>query len=49
MGYLIGFLAASFLAANIDNKDSFLLILLKLIIATSAIYILGLLWLGTLI
>ena len=49
MGYLLGFLTASFLAANINNKDSFLLVLLKLIIATSTIYILGLLWLGTLI
>ena len=49
MGYLIGFLTASFLASKIDNKDSFLLVLSKLIIATSTIYILGLLWLGTLI
>ena len=49
MGYLIGFLTSSFLASKIDNKDSFLLVLSKLIIATSTIYILGLLWLGTLI
>jgi biotin transport system substrate-specific component len=49
MGYLLGFLTASFLAANIHNKDSFLLVLSKLVIATSTIYILGLLWLGTLI
>ena len=49
MGYLIGFLAASFLASKISMKDNFLLILIKLIIATSIIYILGLLWLGTLI
>ena len=49
MGYLIGFLTASFLASKVNNKDSFLLILTKLIIATSTIYILGLLWLGTLI
>ena len=49
MGYLIGFLTASFLASKINNKDSFLLVLSKLIIATSTIYILGLLWLGTLI
>ena len=49
MGYLIGFLTASFLASKIDSKDNFLLILLKLIVATSTIYILGLLWLGTLI
>ena len=49
MGYLIGFLTASFLASKVNNKDSFLLILTKLIIATSTIYIFGLLWLGTLI
>ena len=49
MGYLIGFLTASFLASKIHNKDNFFLVLSKLIIATSTIYILGLLWLGTLI
>ena len=49
MGYLIGFLTASFLASKINIKDSFLLVLLKLVVATSTIYILGLFWLGTLI
>jgi len=49
MGYLIGFLTASFLASKINSKDGFLLVLSKLIVATSTIYILGLLWLGTLI
>ena len=49
MGYLIGFLTASYLASKISNKDNFLLVLAKLIIATSTIYLLGLLWLGTLI
>tara|TARA_B100001175_G_C19166500_1_gene475401 strand:- start:10 stop:561 length:552 start_codon:yes stop_codon:yes gene_type:complete len=49
MGYLIGFLTASFLASKININDSFLLVLSKLVIATSTIYILGLLWLGTLI
>ena len=49
MGYLIGFLAASFLASKIRMKDNFILVLIKLIIATSTIYILGLFWLGTLI
>jgi biotin transport system substrate-specific component len=49
MGYLIGFLTASFLASKIHIKDNFFLVLSKLIIATSTIYILGLLWLGTLI
>ena len=49
MGYLIGFLTASFLASKIHIKDNFFLVLSKLIIATSTIYILGLLWLGTII
>ena len=49
MGYLIGFLIACFLASKINSKDSFLLVLSKLIVATSTIYILGLFWLGTLI
>ena len=49
MGYLVGFLTASYLASKINGKDSFLLVLAKLTIATSTIYILGLLWLGTLI
>jgi len=49
MGYLIGFLTAGFLASKIKYNDNFFIILLKLIIATSTIYILGLLWLGTLI
>jgi biotin transport system substrate-specific component len=49
MGYLIGFLTASYLASKIKNKDNFLLVLAKLTIATSTIYFLGLLWLGTLI
>ena len=49
MGYLMGFLTAGYLASKINNKDNFLMILVKLILATSTIYILGLLWLGTLI
>ena len=49
MGYLIGFLTAGYLASKVNNKDSFLMVLSKLTIATSTIYILGLLWLGTLI
>jgi biotin transport system substrate-specific component len=49
MGYLIGFLTASYLASKINSNDNFLLVLMKLTIATSTIYILGLLWLGTLI
>ena len=49
MGYLIGFLSASFLASKINSEDSFLIILSKLLVASSTIYILGLFWLGTLI
>ena len=49
MGYLIGFLTAAYLASNVDSKDNFWLVLAKLAIATSTIYIFGLLWLGTLI
>ena len=49
MGYLIGFLTAGYLASKINNSDNFILVLTKLIVATTTIYILGLLWLGTLI
>ena len=49
MGYLIGFLTACYLASKINIKDSFINILTKLVVATSTIYILGLIWLGTLI
>ena len=49
MGYLIGFLTACYIASMIKFEDSFFVVLGKLILATSTIYILGLLWLGTLI
>ena len=49
MGYLIGFLSASFLASFVKFKDNYLIIFYKLILAVSTIYILGILWLGTLI
>ena len=49
MGYLIGFLTACYLASMIKFEDGFFVVLGKLILATSTIYILGLLWLGTLI
>jgi len=49
MGYLIGFLSACYLASKIKVDDNLIVVLLKLIIATSTIYILGLIWLGTLI
>ena len=49
MGYLIGFLTACFLASTIKFEDNFLAVFSKLIMATLTIYILGILWLGTLI
>ena len=49
MGYLIGFLTACYLASKVKIDDNFFVVLFKLIIATSTIYILGLIWLGTLI
>ena len=49
MGYLIGFLVACYLASMIKFEDSILVVLSKLLLATSTIYSLGLLWLGTLI
>ena len=49
MGYLIGFLTACYLSSMIKFEDGFFIVLGKLILATSTIYILGLLWLGTLI
>ena len=49
MGYLIGFLTASFLASFVKLNDNYLLIFTKLILSVSTIYIFGILWLGTLI
>ena len=49
MGYLVGFLSACFLASFIKFKDNYLIIFFKLVLAVSTIYILGILWLGTLI
>ena len=49
MGYLIGFIFASFFAGKIHYKDGYLIILTKLIFAVSIIYILGIIWLGNLI
>ena len=49
MGYLIGFLSACFLASFIKNEDNYFFIFFKLIFSVSTIYILGILWLGTLI
>ena len=49
MGYLIGFLSACFLASFVKKNDNYFVIFLKLILSVSTIYILGVLWLGTII
>ena len=49
MGYLIGFIFASFLASFVKFKDNYFIVFIKLLVAVSIIYILGVLWLGTLI
>ena len=46
MGYLIGFLSASYLASFVNSKDNLFKIFIKLIIAVSTIYLLGIIWLG---
>ena len=49
MGYLIGFLSACFLASFVKLNDNYFLIFTKLFLSVSTIYILGVLWLGTLL
>jgi len=49
MGYLIGFLSASFFASFVKSNDNYLVIFIKLIFSVSTIYILGVMWLGILI
>ena len=49
MGYLIGFLSACFFSSFIKASDNHLVVITKLILSVSSIYILGVLWLGTLI
>ena len=49
MGYLIGFLSATLIAGTINSNDNLLKIISKLLLSVSTIYILGVLWLGTLI
>ena len=49
MGYLIGFLSATLIAGTISSNDNTLKIISKLLLSVSTIYILGVLWLGTLI
>lgn len=56
MGYLIGFLVAAYVAGKFEYKDifktpflGFFINYLKLLVAVSFIYLLGLMWLGSLI
>ena len=49
MGYLIGFLVAVYFAGSFDYNKGIINTFLKLIFSVSFIYILGIIWLGTLI
>jgi biotin transport system substrate-specific component len=49
MGYLIGFLSAVFFAGYLNLKNNIFIIFSKLIFSVSTIYLLGVIWLGTLI
>jgi len=49
MGYLIGFIVATFFAGKFNYSNNLINNFLKLTFATSFIYILGMLWLGGLI
>ena len=49
MGYLIGFVVACFFASFVKNNDNYFKIFIKLILSVPTIYILGVLWLGTII
>jgi len=49
MGYLIGFLAATFISGYMNYKTSFVVVFAKLIVSVSVIYVLGIAWLGILI
>jgi biotin transport system substrate-specific component len=49
MGYLIGFISAVFFAGYLNLKNNIFIIFFKLIFSVSTIYLIGVLWLGTLI
>ena len=49
MGYLIGFIVTGFVAGKFNYDNNLINNFFKLVFATSFIYILGMLWLGTLI
>tara|TARA_B100001250_G_scaffold324915_1_gene288556 strand:- start:1070 stop:1621 length:552 start_codon:yes stop_codon:yes gene_type:complete len=49
MGYLVGFIFASFLSGYFKYNENYFLNFLKILISTSIIYCFGIIWLGTLI
>tara|TARA_B110000438_G_C15744014_1_gene619846 strand:- start:297 stop:848 length:552 start_codon:yes stop_codon:yes gene_type:complete len=49
MGYLVGFLFATFFAGYFNFRSSFFIIFIKLLFSVSVIYIFGLFWLGNLV
>ena len=49
MGYLVGFLFATFFAGYFNLRSSFFIIFIKLFFSVSIIYIFGLFWLGNLV
>ena len=49
MGYLVGFLVAVYISGKISYDNNLVKNFLKLMLATSFIYILGMSWLGSLI
>ncbi len=49
MGYLLGFLVAVYISGKISYDNNLFKNFLKLLFATSFIYILGMIWLGSLI
>ena len=49
MGYLIGFLFATFFAGYLNLKTNLIVIFLKLILSVFFIYLFGIVWLGILI
>ncbi len=49
MGYLLGFLVAVYISGKFDYDSNIIKNFLKLLMATSFIYILGMTWLGNLI
>jgi biotin transport system substrate-specific component len=49
MGYLIGFLSAVFFAGYLNLENNIFIVFSKLVFSVSTIYLLGVIWLGTLI